>query len=167
MKTKHLRKLERLGQKKINPDEVVGRELARAMASLSTELNRQIGLIIHRSGKVECVIIGDHDRIEIPLLSKVRTSGGRLRGLRCVHTSFAHSVPNEEDIMDMACLRLDMLSVLTMKDGYPALLHSAHLIPGRIDDRDWQLLEPIHPAAQQHSCLSLIETIEHQFSKTQ
>ncbi|MCI5143352.1 MAG: GTPase HflX, partial [Candidatus Electrothrix sp. ATG1] len=89
------------------------------MTSLSTELNRQIGLIIHRSGKVEFVILGDHSRIEIPVLTKIRTSGGRLRGLRCVHTSFHESGPNEEDIMDMACLRLDMMSVLTMKDGYP------------------------------------------------
>jgi GTP-binding protein HflX len=165
LKTKQIRQLERLGQKRINPDEIIGRELARAMVSLSTELNRQIGLIIHRSGKIEFVIIGDHDRIEIPLLSKVRTAGGRLRGLRCVHTSFSHAVPNEEDIMDMACLRLDMLSVLTMKDGDPDLLHSAHLIPGRVDDRDWHLLEPVHPAARQQSCLSLIETVEHEFSK--
>ncbi len=132
---------------------------------LSTELNRQIGLIIHRSGKVEFVLIGDHDGVEIPLLSKVRSAGGRLRGLRCVHTSFSHAVPNEEDIMDMACLRLDMISVLTMKDGYPDLLHSAHLMPSRIDDRDWRLLEPVHPAVQQQSCLSLIEAVEDEFSK--
>ncbi|MCI5123593.1 MAG: GTPase HflX [Candidatus Electrothrix sp. AR5] len=165
LKTKQLRQLERLGQKKISPDEIIGRDMARAMTSLSTELNRQIGLIIHRSGQVEFVILGDHSRIEIPVLSKIRTSGGRLRGLRCIHTSFSQSGPIEEDIMDMACLRLDMISVLTMKDGFPDLLHTAHLIPNRIDDRDWTLLEPVHPAAQQDSCLSLIENIEHQFSK--
>ena len=135
------------------------------MTALSTELNRQIGLIIHRSGQIEFVILGDYNRIEIPVLSKIRTSGGRLRGLRCIHTSFSQSGPIEEDIMDMACLRLDMISVLTMKDGFPDLLHTAHLIPNRIDDRDWTLLEPVHPAAEQESCLTLIESIEHQFSK--
>ncbi|MBW2328649.1 MAG: GTPase HflX, partial [Deltaproteobacteria bacterium] len=121
----------------MNPDDVVSRDLARNMASLSTELNRQIGLLIHRFGKVETVIIGDHDRIVIPALSQVRTAGGRLRGLRCVHTTLGKRGPSEEDIMDMACLRLDMMSVLTIQDGYPDLLHSVHLIPGRIDDRDW------------------------------
>jgi GTP-binding protein HflX len=135
------------------------------MASLSTELNRQLGLIIHRSGTVEFVILGDHTRIEIPVLSKIRSSGGRLRGVRCVHTSFNSSGPNEEDIMDMACLRLDMMSVLTMKDGYPDLLHTAHLLPNRVEDRDWNLLEPVHPAAEQQSCLSLIESIEQEFSR--
>ncbi|WP_339137975.1 MAG: GTPase HflX [Candidatus Electrothrix sp. GW3-4] len=136
------------------------------MTSLSTELNRQIGLIIHRSGKVEFVILGDYNRIEIPVLNKIRSAGGRLRGLRCVHTSFSDTGPNEEDIMDMACLRLDMISVLTMKDGYPDLLHTAHLIPEPRDERDWHLLEPVHPAAQQQSCLALIEGIEQEFSKT-
>ncbi|WPD21434.1 MAG: GTPase HflX [Candidatus Electrothrix scaldis] len=152
-------------QKKVNPDEIIGRDLARSMTSLSTELNRQIGLIIHRSGKVEFVLLGDYNRIEIPVLSKIRTAGGRLRGLRCVHTSFHSSGITEEDVMDMACLRLDMISVLTMKDGYPDLLHTAHLVPTPRDDRDWNLLEPVHPAAQQQSCLALIESIEHQFSR--
>ncbi|MCW5204728.1 hypothetical protein VU02_02205, partial [Desulfobulbus sp. N2] len=124
LKTKQLRQLERLGQRKVSPDEVIGRDMARAMTALSTELNRQIGLIIHRSGQVEFVLLGDYSRIEIPVLNNIRTSGGRLRGLRCVHTSFSQSGPIEEDIMDMACLRLDMISVLTMKDGFPDLLQT-------------------------------------------
>ncbi len=145
---------------------MVSRDLARSMATLSTELNRQVGLLIHRSGKVETVIVGDHDRIVIPALSQVRTAGGRLRGLRCVHTTLGMRGPSEEDIMDMACLRLDMMSVLTLKDGFPDLLYSVHLIPGRIDDRDWQVLEPVHPAAQQQSCIELIETLEAEFART-
>ena len=149
----------------MDPDDVVSRDLARSMASLSTELNRQVGLLIHRSGKVETVMVGDHDRIVIPALSQVRTAGGRLRGLRCVHTTLGKRGPNEEDIMDMACLRLDMMSVLTIKEGYPDFLHSVHLIPGRIDDRDWQVLDPVHPAAQQQSCIELIETLEDEFAR--
>jgi len=120
-------------------------------------------VFVHRSGKLETVIVGDYDRIVIPALSQVRTAGGRLRGLRCVHTTLGKRGPSEEDIMDMACLRLDMMSVLTIKDSYPDLLHSVHLIPGRIDDRDWQVLDPVHPAAQQQSCLELIETLEDEF----
>ena len=135
------------------------------MVSLSQELNRQIGLLIHRSGKVETVIVGDHDRIMIPALSQVRTAGGRLRGLRCVHTTFGHTGPNEEDVMDMACLRLDLMAVLTMTDGFPDLLYTVHLSPGRRDDQDWQELAPVHPAAQQYSCIELIEALEEEFSR--
>jgi GTP-binding protein HflX len=168
LKSKQLRRLERLAQKKIDPDRVIGRELARTIAALSTELNRQLGLLIHRSGRVETVIVGDHDRIVIPALSHVRTAGGRLRGLRCVHTSFGRAGASEEDVMDMACLRLDMMSVLTLKDGFPDLLHSIHLIPIQVDGRDWQVLEPVHPAASgQPSCVDLIESIEDEFARTQ
>ncbi len=69
--------------------------------------------------------------------------------------------------MDMACLRLDMMSILTLQDGFPELLHTVHLIPGRVDDRDWQVLTPVHPAAQEHSCIELIETLEDEFSRVQ
>ena len=86
LKPKQLKDLERLAQKKGAPDEILGRETARSLAAISTALNRRIGLLIHRSGQIESVIVGDYDRIVIPALSTIRTSGGRLRGLRCVHT---------------------------------------------------------------------------------
>jgi len=57
------------------------------------------------------------------------------------------------------------MSVLTMDEGFPELLHTAHLLPGRIDDRDWQVLEPVHPAAQQQSCIELIEAVEDEFAR--
>ncbi len=95
----------------------------------------------------------------------MRSSGGRLRGLRCIHTTLRTGGPNQEDIMDMVCLRLDLISVLTIVDGYPDLLHTAHLLPGKVDNRDWQLLDPVHPAAQSESCSELIENIEEEFAR--
>ncbi len=133
------------------------------MAALSTELNRQIGLLIHRSGAIAKVVVGDHDRIVIPALSEVGTGGGRLRGLRCVHTSFRKAGVNEEDVMDMACLRLDLMAVMTMEEGLPELLYTAHLLPRQEDGRDWAELSPVHPANQQGSCLELIESLEREF----
>ncbi len=160
-----MRALERLARKKIDPAEVIGREPARALAAISAEINREVGLLIHRSGRVETVIVGDHNRIVIPALAGVRTAGGRLRGLRCVHTVLGGSGLDDEDIMDLACLRLDLMSVLTIRDGLPDLLHSAHLVPGDRGDRDWAGLPPVHPAAQQQSCIGLIEALEEEFSR--
>ncbi|NOQ47385.1 MAG: GTPase HflX [Desulfobulbaceae bacterium] len=163
MKSRQLRSLERLAQKKVSTDEIIGRDLARSLAALSTELNRQIGLLIHRSGKVETVIVGNYDRIVIPALTNIRTAGGRLRGLRCVHTVLGRSAITDEDIMDMACLRLDLMSVLTVKDGLPGLLHTAYLISRQRGGKDWAVLDPVHPARQQQSCISLIEALEDEF----
>ncbi|MGD9948297.1 MAG: GTPase HflX [Desulfobulbus sp.] len=120
--------------------------------------------MIHRSGQIETVIVGDYDRITIPALAHVRSSGGRLRGLRCVHTVLGPSTSiNEEDIMDLACLRLDLMAALTVRDGLPDLLHAVHLIPRQIDGKDWASLAPVHPAHQPLSCLDLIEALEEEF----
>ncbi len=110
------------------------------------------------------MVVGDHDRITIPALANVRAAGGRLRGLRCVHTVLGGTTPvNEEDLMDLACLRLDLLSVLTLRQGLPDLLHTVHLIPRQVDGRDWERLPPVHPAAQEQSCIELVEALEEEF----
>lgn len=163
LKTKQIRDLERLARKRIDPDSIVGRDLARSLCSISYAINRQVGMLIHRSGKVETVIIGDHDRITIPPLSLIRTAGGRLRGLRCVHTCFRKSGLNDEDIMDMACLRLDMMSVLTLQGELPDLLHTAYLVPEEVDGKDWATLESVHPARQKVACASFIQDLEDEF----
>lgn len=121
---------------------------------------------MHRSGKIENVIVGDHDRIVIPPLSMVRTAGGRLRGLRCIHTCFGKTGINDEDIMDLACLRLDLLTALTMSDGLPDLMYTAYLVPQPVNGRDWVMLEPVHPSQQTVSCLPFIEELEEQFVKS-
>jgi len=147
----------------VSPDDIIGRDLARSLCSLSSAINRQVGLLIHRSGQVESVIVGDHDRITIPPLSLIRTAGGRLRGLRCVHTCFRPSGLNDEDLMDLACLRLDMMSVLTMDGELPALLHTSYLVPEPVDGRDWATLDSVHPAQQTISCGSFIQALEDEF----
>jgi GTP-binding protein HflX len=159
-----LRDLERLAQKKIPPEEIIGRETARSLATISAELNRRVGLLIHRSGQIESVVVGDYDRITIPALANVGTAGGRLRGLRCVHTVLGGGAAiNEEDIMDLACLRLDLMASLTLREGLPELLHAVYLIPRQVDGRDWATLAPVHPAAQLQSCIELIEALEAEF----
>ncbi|MDX9834470.1 MAG: GTPase HflX [Desulfobulbus sp.] len=154
-----------MAQKRVSPEEMIGRETARSLAAVSTELNRQVGLLIHRSGQIESVIVGDYDRITIPAVTGAGAAGGRLSGLRCVHTVLGRGAVTEEDIMDLACLRLDLMGVLTVRDGLPELLHAVHLIPRQIDGRDWAELTPVHPANQQQSCIELIEALENEFSR--
>ena len=109
------------------------------------------------------MVVGDYDRITIPALAHIGTAGGRLRGLRCVHTVLGATAVSEEDIMDLACLRLDLMSILTLRQGLPDLLHTVHLIPRQIDGRDWERLPPVHPAAQEQSCIELVEALEEEF----
>lgn len=139
--------------------------MARALCQLSFELNRQVGLLIHRSGQVESIIVGDYGQIMIPQLGGVRSSGGRLRGLRLVHTHLAGEEISDEDLMDLLFLRLDLLSVIKVaEDGLPEKMYSAHLLPSILEGKNWAFLRPVHPANQVDSAEDLIAAIEGEFA---
>jgi len=144
---------------------VIGPELARSLCQLSFELNRQIGLLLQRSGKVEAVIVGDYRGIMIPQLSHIR-SRGRLKGLRLVHTHLAGEEISDEDLMDLLFLRLDMLSVVKVAaDGLPERLYSVHLLPDSREGKNWAFLPPVHPANQQDSFEDFIHALEGEFTR--
>ena len=137
--------------------------MARALSGLSSEMNRQIGILLQRSGKVEAVIVGDFKGILIPSLSHIR-SQGRLKGLRLIHTHLADENISDEDLMDLLFLRLDMLSVLKVDtSGLPEKLYSVHLLPDTRDGKSWAFLPPVHPANQEDFFEDFIHALEGEF----
>ncbi|CAG37647.1 GTPase HflX [Desulfotalea psychrophila] len=140
--------------------------MARSLGQISAEINRQIGLLIHRSGKLEMIIVGTHKAIMIPSLAHLRGGGGRLKGVRLVHTHLRGEEISDEDLMDLLFLRLDMLSVLQVaKDGQVQSLHSAHLQPARDGASSWTFLDPVHPSQQRGSVEDIIAEVEAGFSR--
>jgi GTP-binding protein HflX len=130
--------LQRLYRRKNPPSEIISRELTRQIASLSREINRQIGLLIDRRGVVTYVMVGDHGHIWIPDLSDFRGGIGRLKGLRCVHTHLSGEVLTREDLTDLALLTLDlMVSVAVDEEGLPGSIHYAHILPEGADKEGW------------------------------
>jgi GTPase len=165
LKKNQLKQLERLAGKRGSRDDVIGPEMARVLCHLSFEMNRQIGLLLQRSGKVEAVIVGDFRGIMIPQLSHIR-SRGRLKGLRLVHTHLAGEDISDEDLMDLLFLRLDLLSVLKVADdGLPEKLYSVHLLPDTRDGKNWAFLPPVHPANQKDSFEEFIHALEGEFTR--
>ncbi len=165
MKKQQMKALERLGGKRVQRDNIINPEMARTLCRLSQELNRQIGLLIHRSGKVEAIIVGNFSQIVIPQLGHLRSSGGRLKGVRLIHTHLAGEGISDEDLMDLLFLRLDLLSVLKITpDGLPERIYTAHLLPTEKDGRNWTFLEPVHPANQTDSVEELILALEREFA---
>ncbi|HBH28810.1 MAG TPA: GTPase HflX, partial [Desulfofustis sp.] len=104
MKKSQLKALNRLGSRNISRDDIVSPEAARTMAELSFEMNRQIGLLINRAGKIEQVIIGDYHGLFIPRESVRNNTGGRLCGLRLVHTHPGGENISDDDLMDLLFL---------------------------------------------------------------
>jgi len=112
--------------------------MARRIAEISFELNRQIALLIGRRGDVEYVIVGSDQRIVIPDLTRYRFGAGRLKGLRCVHTHIHGEPLSHEDLMDLSLLKLDLMMCISIDaQGLPADLCYAHLLPENKLGQSW------------------------------
>ena len=136
LKSSQVKALERIYRRRLAADEVISQELARYLTELSAELRRQIGLIIDRSGEVKNVILGDDHEIVIPDLSGYGLGRSGLRGLRCIHTHLKGEPLSQDDLNDLALLRLDMMVGLVVGEGgLPGRIYSAHLIPPAPDGR--------------------------------
>jgi GTP-binding protein HflX len=160
-----MKRLERCASRRVDPGEIVSPELAREMAELSTEFNRQIGVLISRNGLVELVIVGDHRHIMIPDIGLSRTSGGRLKGLRCVHTHLSREKISQDDLLDLLFLRLDLMAIIQVQNGLPESLQAVHLRPGSQTGEDYQFLPPVHPAKQTGDIRALIDSLEQEFTR--
>jgi len=126
-----LRRIEKLYTRKIPPREIVTAEFARQLAELSHETRRQIGALIDRKGHVEYVMVGDNRRIELPDFKRVRVAVDRFRGLRFVHTHLRGEELTQDDLTDLALLRLDLMVAIDVDPdtGLPGLMRAAHLLP--------------------------------------
>lgn len=164
LKTAQLKGLERLGARRVPPDLIVSPEMAREMAQLSAAIGRQIGVLLSRSGKVEMVIVGDAKKIVIPALSQIRSAGGRLKGLRCVHTHLGGEDLTEDDLMDLLFLRLDLMAMIRVLDsGLPERLYVVHLLPVAAAGKNWAFLPPVAPSRQRHDFRDFIAALEDEF----
>jgi GTPase len=154
--------------RKVAADYIISPELARSMTEISCEIGRQVGVMIARSGLVAMVIVGDHKSITIPVLSHLRTGGGRLRGVRCVHTHLAGEDLTNDDLMDLLFLRLDLMSVVKIRDnGLPERIYSAHLLPSLNRDEKWLYLPPVEPGNLTADFKEMIAALEGEFGRIQ
>jgi GTP-binding protein HflX len=165
LKPDQLRRLENLYRRRVQPSVLISTELVRNMAQLSHELQRQIGLIIDRRGRIAYVIVGDSQGILIPSLEAYRMDPGRLRGVRCIHTHLRQEPLTQDDLTDLALLQLDLMAAVTLTDdGFPHRIHWAHILPGQVDRPPCQIREALAPHQLDLDCLNLILALERELS---
>lgn len=100
------------------------------MVEISFDIRRQIGVFIDRFGKVVLVIIGDEKEIFIPELTNYAIGKKALRGVRLIHTHLKNEALTQDDLTDLAMLRLDMIGAIGVgADKLPKTLYTAHLLP--------------------------------------
>jgi GTP-binding protein HflX len=190
LKPNQVHRLEKLYNRRIPPRQIVTQEFARQLSELSHELNRQIGVLVNRNGYVEHVVVGNARSIVLPDLKRSRMGAERFRGLRCLHTHLAGEGLTQDDLTDLALLRLDLMAAIDVRaDGLPGLVRAAHLLPaedstGRpgqpvraADEVDeilladeqppaiWGFLEPRAPSQLEVDFLDLIESLEEELAR--
>lgn len=143
LKASQLKSIERIYNRRTSPAFVVTPELGRYLTELSREVKRQIGVIINRKGAIVAVIVGDEKEIVIPVLPDYPLGKRRLRGLRCVHTHLKNEPLSQDDLTDLALLRLDLMAAIGVgEDGLPADIHVAHLLPYNPEGRTFETPPP-------------------------
>lgn len=129
------------------PRDVLTHELARELTEISHELNRRVGLLVDRAGRIEAVAIGSADRVEVPRQPSAPSGRTRFCTLRWLCTRFGDEPLGSEDLAPLALHRLDALAAIPVgADGLPGPVTVAHLLPARDSARPADTAGPAAPA---------------------
>ncbi len=119
-------------------------------------------------------MVGDNRRIELPDFKRIRVAVDRFRGLRCVHTHLRGEGLTQDDLTDLALLRLDLMVAIEVNpnDGLPGLVSAAHLLPMAAVDvqngngpKPYAFLQPNIASQLDVDFLDLIESLEQEMAR--
>ena len=170
LKASQVRALERLYRRQLPPERILTQEFARSLTEISHETRRQVGVLVDRRGEVTHVMVGDAGGIEQPDWGRLRAGRGRLRGLRCIHTTVGSEELSLDDLTDLACLRLDaMVTVSFGEGGIPRLAHVATLKPegdGADSGDGIERLDPLPPSQLDRDFRDWMRDLEAELGRT-
>jgi len=111
--------------------------------------------------------VGTNREVLIPKLHRFGLVPGKLRGLRLVHTHLYGEKIDDDDLTDLALLRLDSVSALLLSDeGVPQLLHTAHIMPPG-STKSYEFITDFDPFDQKLDYQEFIKSLENEIeSKT-
>ena len=131
----------------MSPGRIGSPELARNLAELSSDLRREISVLIDRRGRVLSVSVADAKGAELP---DNRQGETRLAGYHLLHTHPRGGELSKGDLSTLFMRRLDAVSAIEVdSEGRPGRVHTAHLTPpGTVgEEEDWRIL-PAVPSFQ-------------------
>ncbi|HEX8960325.1 MAG TPA: GTPase HflX [Geobacteraceae bacterium] len=131
------------------------------MADLSQETRRQVGILVNRLGEVEYVIVGNEREILIPELADYPLGRKLLRGLRLIHTHLRGETVSEDDLTDLAMLRLDLLAALQLSPSSPEpVIQTASLVPSPDSTAPYKVERPVPLGRFRLDFAAFVETLE-------
>jgi GTPase len=164
-----LRTLERIYRRRVPLDRIVTPELARSLAEASRETRRQVGALVHRSGEVDYVVVGDATGLMLPDIGRLRAAEGRFRALRLVHTHLYNEPLTKDDLVDLTRLRLDLVAAIQLGGGGdPRAMTWAYNVPGKVADNgdgSFEIVGPQPWGHEQPNFGELIGSLEQEFAR--
>jgi GTPase len=162
-----LKALERVYRRRVPSDRIVTPELVRSLVDASNETKRQVGALVHRSGEVDCVIVGHATGLLLPDIGRLRAAEGRFRALRLVHTHLFGEPLTQDDLVDLTRLRLDLVAAILINgEGEPRSLTWAYNVPSRDDQaRPYEIVGPVPYGQPQPNFGELISSLEAEFAQ--
>jgi GTPase len=159
--------LQRLYRRKVALEHITTPELNRTLIEASMESRRQVGVLVHRSGQIDSVIVGDSSQLMLPDIGRLRAAQGRFRALRLVHTHVFGEELTKDDILDLIRLRLDMVCALMLNpQGELRGIHYAYNTPVFNDgDKPYRKVGPLHPGQLDVDFGGLISALEDEFAR--
>ncbi|MGO9837252.1 MAG: GTPase HflX [Polyangiaceae bacterium] len=147
-------------------DDITTLELTRSLAAVSLETGRQVGVLVHRSGEVDSVVVGDASKLMLPDVGRLRSAEGRFRGLRLVHTHLRGEGLTRDDLVDLVRLRLDLVAAIQLSPGgEPRALVWAHNVPADEGATPYRVMGPV-PIGQAHvDVTKLMADLEAEFAR--
>lgn len=143
---------------------IIAPELAREIGEVSWDIQRQVGVLIDRRGHIVGVVVGNARSILLPEIQ--RRGRDRLCGLRFIHTHLAGEPLTEEDLTDLAVLRLDLVAAITLLDtGLPKQIHIAFLKPDNEAEIPWETLLPQSVYDLKEDFPAFIDALEEEFAR--
>jgi len=164
---KAIKALERIYRRRVPADRIATTELMQSLAEASRESSRQVGVLVHRSGTIDCVIVGTATGLLLPDVGRLRAAQGRFRGVRLVHTHLFNEPLSRDDLTDLTRLRLDLVAaVLLSPDGEPRQFTFACNVPTySAKDSPYRVEGPVHWGQVQPDFYALIGALEQEFAR--
>jgi GTP-binding protein HflX len=161
-----IKTLEHIYRRKIPLDKLATPELLRSLCDASRQTGRQVGALVHRSGKVDYVVVGDAGRLLLPDIGRLRAAEGRFRALRLIHTHLHGEALTRDDLVDLVRLRLDLVAAIQLApDGNPRGLVYAYNTPPP-SSPPYREVGPISPHSIDFDFGKLMASLEAEFAKS-
>ena len=142
-------------------------ELTASLTQASHETGRQVGVLIHRSGQVDYVIVGDAGKLMLPDIGRLRAAEGRFRGLRLVHTHVRGESLTRDDLVDLVRLRLDLVAAIQLApSGEPRSIVYAYNVPvDREGESPYREVGPLPVGRVDLDVGRLMDSLEAEFAR--